>query len=457
MGISEQFAANVVKTGFNSLDELTVSRARWRVLDAVGCAIAGADAAGCKAMLTLVKQWGGAAESTVFVYGVKAPAHHAAMMNSLMTRSFDFEPVDAEGDNKSSPAHISGTTVPTALAMAEYQGASGKALITALVAGDDMVCRLGVASGFDFDLGWDNTGTINGFGATAVAGKLLGLDEKQFHNAFGIVLNSLAGTMDGVVDKSMSFKLPIALSARNGIFAAELARQGFAGVKDPFTGTSGFFKLYCRNADWRDIVKNLGNRFYADAIYKPYSACRMTHSSIDSALKIARGNVFKEADIKAVEVLVTPGVCKGFCSPPLTLGETPQIDAAFNISYTVACALLRKDVQPDHFTEAAIRHPEIQSLIKKISLIPSIPADKGMATEIHVTMKDGRTLKASTDFPTGHYLKTPLTGDEIKAKYRNNVAFSKTVPAKKADKALELILKLEELEDVRELTALLVK
>jgi 2-methylcitrate dehydratase PrpD len=457
MDISHQFAANVVKTGFSSFDELTISRARWRVLDAIGCLIAGADTAGCKAMLTLVKQWGGAPESTVLVLGVKAPAHHAAMMNSLMTRSFDFEPVDAEGENTSSPGHISGTTVPTALAMAEYQGAGGKALITALVLGDDIACRLGVASGFDFELGWDNTGTINGFGATAVAGKLLGLDEKQLHNAFGIVLNQLAGSMDGVYDKSMSFKLPIALSARNGIFAAEMAKEGFAGVKDPFTGAHGFFKLYCRNANTANLAKDLGKRFYGDTIHKPYSACRMTHSSIDSALKIAGSKDFNVADIKEIEILLTPGTFKGFCSKPLLHGETPQVEAAFSIPYTVACALLRRDVKPEYFTDAAINDSRIVELIAKIKLVSGIPADKGQKTEMNVKMKGGQTLTASTDFPRGHYVKTPLTAEEVKAKYRNNMAYSKTVSAKKAEKALALIEKLQDLKDVRELTELLVK
>jgi 2-methylcitrate dehydratase PrpD len=98
--------------------------------------------------------------------------------------------------------------------------------------------------------------------------------------------------MDGVMDKTMSFKLPIALSSRNGIFAAELAQQGYIGVKDPFLGRNGFFKLYCRNADTGDVLKDLGKRFYADTIIEPYSACRTTHSSIDSTLKLALGNGF---------------------------------------------------------------------------------------------------------------------------------------------------------------------
>ena len=457
MDISHQFTANVVKTGFQDLDESTIDRTKWRILDAVGCLIAGANAAGCQGMLNLVKQWGGSAESTVLVHGIKAPAHNAAMLNSLMTRSFDFEPVDAVGENTSSPAHISGTTVPTALAMAEFKAKSGQELITALALGDDIAARLGVASGFDFTLGWDNTGTINAFGATAIASKLLGLDEKQIHNAFGIVLNQLAGSMDGVYDKTMSFKLPIALSSRNAIFSAELAQQGFQGVKDPITGAHGFFANYCRNPNLQNLGKDLGKRFYADAIFKPYSACRATHSSIDSAMKIARMPEYHVENIKGIEIRLTPGAFKGFCGTPLGLGGTPQIDAAFNIRYTVACVLLRKAIKPEYFTNEALEDPEIKALIGKMNLVAGIPPEKGQRSEIDVKMKDGKVLSAFTDVPSGHIFKTPLTQDDLRAKYRANVIYSATVPVKKAEKALSIMEKLEDLKDVRELIVLLVK
>ena len=456
MNLSHQFAAHVIATGFDALDQATVSRARWRILDAVGCLIAGANAPGCPAMLALVKKWGGAPESTILAHGFKAPAVHAAMMNSLMTRSFDYEPVDAEGfDGKSSPAHISGTTVPTALAAAEKEAVSGRDLITALVLGDDIACRLGIASGFDFELGWDNTGTINAFAATAIAGKLSGLNESQLHHAFGIVLNQLAGSMDGVYDKSMSFKLPIALSARNGIFAAELAGEGFAGVKDPFLGPHGFFHNYCRDYTTENLTRDLGKRFFADAIIKPYSACRATHSSIDSALKIARSHQYEAADIEGIDVRVTPGTAKGFCGDELVFGETPQVDGAFSIRYTVACALLRRDVKPGYFTDAALHDPKIMELVRKMRLLPDILTEKAPATEIRVTLKDGRSFSAATDFPTGHIFKTPLSGDFIKDKFRQNVAG--IIAAEKAEKALEIILKLEDLQDIRGLTGLLVK
>jgi hypothetical protein len=107
--------------------------------------------------------------------------------------------------------------------------------------------------------------------------------------------------------------------------------------------------------------------------------------------------------------------------------------------------------------ESAVREPAVNALISKMSLVPSLPPEKGQATEIKVTMKGGEVWTSSTDFPKGHYIKTPNTADELKAKFRNNVAYSQTISAKKAEKALEIILKLEELKDVRELTGLLVK
>jgi 2-methylcitrate dehydratase PrpD len=179
--ISQQLAASAVKTDFNHLDKMTISRAWWRILDTIGCAIAGANAAGNREMLNLITKWAGSPESIALGYDFKIPAHNAAMINSLMARSFDFEPVKAEGERTHIAAHVSGTTVPTALAIAEKQGASGKDLITALVLGDDIACRLGIASGFDFTVGWDNTGTINAFGAALTFFlHLTGLPEEQW-------------------------------------------------------------------------------------------------------------------------------------------------------------------------------------------------------------------------------------------------------------------------------------
>jgi 2-methylcitrate dehydratase PrpD len=456
MNVSETLAANVINTRFEDLSPQNIERAKTRILDAVGCLIGGANAAGCVQLLNLVKQWGGAPEAHVLVHGVAAPAHNVAMLNSLMTRSYDFEPVEAEGENGTGPAHISGTTVPTALSMAERCSASGRELITALCLGDDLASRLSIASGFDFTLGWCNTGTINKFGAAAIAGKLLKLNQNQIHNSFGIVLNQLAGSMAGVWDKTMSFKLPIALACRDGIFAAELAQQGFKGVSDPFVGARGYFDLFTQNADRAKLTKDVGRRYYADCVIKPYPCCRANHSAIDTALKIAAQPGYRAEDILEIELNTAPAVLELFVGKPFTPGDTPQIDAAFSIRYTVANALLRKAVIPQHFTDAAIFDPAIAKLIGLMKLPGTLLPGGPVATEIKIKMKDGRVFAANSGVASGEIFKNPLMRDAILAKYRNNVEFSNTVSRTNAEKALAVIERLEDLKDVRELTALLI-
>jgi 2-methylcitrate dehydratase PrpD len=196
----EELSKNVLNTRFESLNEATLENAKSRIVDVLGCAIGGAKAAGNPALVELIKEWGGKKEATILAWGGKVPACHAAMVNSVMARSFDFEVVGAVVEGEWIGSHISGTTVPTALAMGEASGIGGKELITALLVGDNVAARIIASSGFNPNKAWDITGTINVFGATAVAGRLLGLNELQMRNAFGIVLNQLAGSMQNCWD-----------------------------------------------------------------------------------------------------------------------------------------------------------------------------------------------------------------------------------------------------------------
>jgi 2-methylcitrate dehydratase PrpD len=372
-------------------------------------------------------------------------------------RNFDFEPVEAEGENTTSPAHVSGTTVPTALTVADSRGSSGKELLIALCLGDDVACRLQVASGFDFDAGFDNTGTVNKFGAVTIAGRLMGLNEKQIFDAYGIVLDQIAGTMGGVWDKTTCFKLPIALSARDGIFAAELAASGFHGIKDPITGKQGFLAVYCKNHKTESITKDLGHKFYADCNIKPYPCCRGNHTAIDTALKIVAQPGYNADNIVEIELNTSPMVPKLFVGMPWIIGETPQIDAAFSIRYTVADALLRKSVVPEHFSDEAVRDPRITNLVDRMKLPATLAPNGPVAIEIKIKMKDGKVYSAQNGPTKGDIKKNPLTHDEILAKYRHNVAYSNTILKANSEKVIEMVSNLETLKDVRQLSALLIK
>jgi 2-methylcitrate dehydratase PrpD len=447
---------NVLETHFENFDPATVEHAKNRMIDVVGCLIGGANGPGNLPLIKLIKDWGGKEEATILIQGGKAPTCNVAMLNSIMARSYDFEPVDVLVDNTIIPAHISGTTVMTAIAMGELQGINGKELMTALLVGDDVTARVLAASGFDFGLGWETTGMVNAFGAAAIAGRLIGLNRIHMRDAFGIVLNQMAGSFQNIWDGTTAFKLLQGLSARNGIFSAQLAKSGWTGPEDALLGKFGYYHLYtegCRNL--QILTKDLGKKYYSDVTFKPYPCCRTTHPAIDCALTLIHKNSFDPQNIKEVILRVPRGALESFCGQPFKIGRFPHGNANFSYYYTVANALLRKSVKPEHFSDESIADPQIKALIGKMTL-GELSGASFQSAELKIIMNDGRQFSEFTDAPKGHSVRNPMSKDEIIAKFWTNVEFSQTVTQKNADRLLTLLGNLEELDQVDSIVELLV-
>jgi 2-methylcitrate dehydratase PrpD len=222
----ELMLENALATRFENFDKDTLETTKYRIIDTLGCLIGGATDAGNPELVKLIKEDGGKKEATILIYGGRAPVAAAALVNCIMARSFDFGPVSPLVEGVSWPGHISETTVPTALTLAEVADASGRDMITALLVGDDIAARILAGSGFGFSLGWDGVGTVNTFGVTAMAGRLLGLNKIQLRHAFGIALNQMGTTFQSFWDGTTAFKLPQGLAARGGITSVQLAGQG---------------------------------------------------------------------------------------------------------------------------------------------------------------------------------------------------------------------------------------
>ena len=456
--VTEEWAKHIVKTCFEHFDPETVEQAKNRIIDTVGCTIGGANASGNSVLLHLIKGWGGKKEATVLAHGLKAPAHNAAWLNSIMTRSFDFGIVIPYIVDTMVPAHVSESTVPAAITAAEWKHASGKELITALILGEDIAIRVSAASNYTPGVGWDSPGIVNKFGTVAIAAKLMGLNERQIINAFGTILDQLAGSFQSINDGAHSFKLGQGLAARDGIIAAEMAEKGWVGVKDPLQGKYGYFSLYCKGSSPEILTDKLGKEFYGDrCTYKPYPGCGWTHPTIDCALELANEQGIDAEKIKEITINVAPMHLDSPLNQPFVLGDFPQGNACFSYRYAVANTLIRKSSRPEHYTEEYIRDPEVGALARKGHVISTMtPANRVDAAEVRVKLKDGREFSARVKAPKGNPLFRPLTVDEIIEKFKNNVSFSKTVSKQNAEKALDMIYHLEKVEDTGDLVALLV-
>lgn len=453
----EELAANILDTRFENLDHAIIENAKYRIIDVLGCVIAGVKADGNKALVDLVADWGGKKEASILVHGIKVPVLNAAMVNSILARSFDYEALVPQINGVDIPAHISGTTVTTAMTLGEMKEITGKELIAALLAGEDMAIRVLAAEDWWFDGGWDNTGTVNMIGATAIAGRLLGLDKRQMRYAFGIVLSQIAGSFQNIWDGCTAFKLMQGLSSRNGIFSAQLAKVGWTGPEDMLLSRFGYYTLYTKGCSKPEfLTQDLGKKYYYESQFKPYPSCRATHPVIDCAIALVNKHNIKAENIEKVIVyLVKRHLQDVFTAQPFRIGEWPHGNAAFSNTYTVANALIRGSSKPEHFSEEAIRDPRVTALIDKITMA-EMPGTEVLSARVEVTMKDGQIFSEFSDSPKGDPVRNPMSKDEIKDKFRANVEFSKTVSSNNAEKALKLLDNLEELDNVNKIAKLLI-
>ena len=444
----EKIAANVVETKFEDIDNVTLDKTKYRIIDTLGCLIGGSTDVGNPELVNLFRDTGGKEEATILIHGGKVPVGNAAFANSVMARSFDFEPVSPLVDGFSCPGHISGTTVPSALTMAEAVNVDGKQMITSLLVGDDMASRILAGSGFGFSLGWDGVGTVNAFGTAATAGRLLGLNQRQVRHAFGIVLNMLGTTFQTIWDATTSFKLCQGLAARAGIFSAQLAKAGWTGPEDALLSQFGYYKMFtegCQRPEF--LTGKLGEAYYADSTIKPYPCCRIPHAAIDGALELINKYSIKTEDIREVNLELAQGGIDHKCGDPFTIGDFPHGNAAFSYEYVIATAFLHGCVKPEHFTEKAIRDSRISDFIPKIKLTAADDV-RFEAARVNVILNDGKILTKSQEYAKGDPQHNPMSQDDIISKFWTNVEFPGKISKQKASNLLDTLLNLDKLDSV---------
>jgi len=454
----EAISSNIVDTRFESFDNITLDLAKKRVIDVLGCVIGGVNAPGNNALLELVRKWGGREESTILIHGGRAPAQNVAMLNTIMARSYDFEVMSYAIDGKVLASHHAATLVPTALALGEAAGASGREILTAMLVGDDVAARVQAASTeHPIRLGWDGCATLSHLGAAATAGRLLGLDRHQMRHAFGIVLNLIAGAIQSLWDGATTFKLGQGTAARNGIFAAELAKAGWTGVIDALQSRFGYFFLYAKGCSDADILtRDLGKKYFGEAYFKPYPCGMPNHIAINCALELVRKHDISAEDIAEITITVPPGALNSsYYAKPFILREFPHGDAIFSYPYTVATTLLSRSCGLENFTEEAILDPRVNALTAITKMNEPTGTVGTMGITVSLNMKNGQEYSESGTL-NRDWAEKPTPMQQVTNKFWHQVDFSQTVSRENAGNLLELLQNLEEVDNVSRIAELLV-
>jgi len=337
--------------------------ARHCLLDFLGTALAGAREPLTDILVEQIVRGEGAAEAGLIGRRERATRRTAALVNGAAGHALDFDDT-----HTTMSGHPSVPVMPALLALGETDGADGRTLLAALVAGIELECRLGALLGLGhYAAGFHATGTVGTFGAAAACAHLLGLDEQGWLNALGLAGTQAAGLKSGF--GTMAKPLHAGRAASAGLLSALLARGGFTAQPAILEVAQGFAATHAGAEPSVATLERYAGRFLIrETLFKYHAACYLTHAAIEAAAQLRERRGFDLAKISGIEVHVSPtllGVCN--IESPAT-----GLEGKFSLRATTALALLGEDTNDlATFSDAKMVEPRLTAVRDVVRVIPT--------------------------------------------------------------------------------------
>jgi 2-methylcitrate dehydratase PrpD len=457
--IAQALAAFVHNLEFDAIPAAVRERAAYLMLDATGIALASTRWDFAHKSLSAVQGLagsGGGRKCTVLGMPARLPLRDAVLLNGILVHGLDYDDTHVPG-----VIHATASAFPCALGVGEHLGLSGRAVLTAYVAGIETGARLGaVAKGAFHQIGFHPTGLIGAYACALLAGRLLGATPAQLHMAQGITLSTGAGSLEFLEDGSWSKRLHPGWAGVAGITGAALARQGFVGPQRPYEGRFGLFPSHlgplAEGCDYALATAGLGETWELEQVaVKPFPICHFAHGCADAALALRREHGLRPEDIAEVRALVPREVIKTICEPVANkLRPVSDYDAKFSLPFIVAACLVRGRFGLAELEADALHDETILALAAKVryEADPASPFPRAYSGELVLTTRDGRELRQREHINRGA-AERPLANAEIEAKFLDNA--QRAVSRERAGRIRDALLGLPDVADVREMAAVL--
>lgn len=443
---SRTLADYVAGLEYASLPLEVVKMAKALVIDTIGVVFPATKRPVGKMIIELVNELGGKPEASVVGSNMKTSPVNAALANGTMAHDMELDEV-----HEPSSTHAAAVIIPAALAMAEAAKTDGKALITATVAGYDIIGRLGRAMRYDWqmDRGFHPSCTLGSVAAAAACAKVLNLNSDQTLNAIALGGCQAGGLMAILTETEHHSKsLQIGLPARNGVTAALLARKGYLGPPDILTGRYNLCEATSIQQDWPKLTEALGQRYeILYACLKVHASCRWTHAPLDAFLAIMKLHSLKAEDIQAIDIKVPESFVN-------VINDNELL--THNVQWVTSVVAHHGAIYRNHYSSQTANDPRIMELKKRVTFggDPELQKlyPKKSAAIVTVRTKDGRTLQKQIDDAKGTP-DNPFTDQELKEKFTGLVR--SVITLEKTDKLWRELIALEDLPNVARLGPML--
>lgn len=340
-------------------------RTRLVLLDTVGVCLRGSqtaavsEAAAGTAGLSAGRPAGGRG-GTVVATGNRRPPAAAALLNAAGGTTLELD----EGNQRS--GHPGIHTVPPAVAVAEHEGATGRELLTAVVAGYEVGARVGdlvrpLADGLHPHGAWAPVA-----GAVAT-GTLLGFDAERLAEAIRIAANPFVATHWAAALEGATVRdFYPGVSGAHGVLAAGLARGGVTGVERAITRC--LLPYVAADPVPDDLVAStfasLGERHYVlDGYFKVHAACRYTHAPVEALAAIERTHGVDPATVDRITVRTFERGARLDDPEPANV-----LAAKFSTPYVLAARAVLGRSDAAAFAPDLVSDPAIRDLAGRVNL-----------------------------------------------------------------------------------------
>jgi 2-methylcitrate dehydratase PrpD len=432
---ADRLAAYAAGLDYAELPAPIVAAAKTCLIDAVACAIFGADLPWSRAIAGTIEASRTVGSCAVPGFDRRLDPRQAALALGAFAHAFELDSLRKPGAG----AHPGATVALPAFAMAQAERRSGRDLVAAIVAGCEVSFRIGAATLHTPELeGFHAPGIVGPFGAAAASGKMLALSPEQFAYAFGIAGSCTGGLLAFARSGQggMVKRLHLGRAAESGVLAAQLASRGYDGPRTIFEGEFGVLASFCSNSDPARLTARLGTFFETGLLcIKPY-ACHVTaQAPIELMRALMAEHRFAAADIAAIEVAASEKVASHHAEQrpaDVMLGQ-------YSVPFSLAVAAFRDPANPDSFANDAVHDAAILDLAARIRIVPG---ESGWGAGLAVALRDGRkvsgTIKSFRGCP-----ETPMSLEDIAAKFRRLTQGKPGV-----DALLDALLDIENVDDV---------
>lgn len=453
--ITEELVAYALSCSYETLSRKAIAVQKHCVNDIMACMLA---ATTLDEASRAVAEYAGSVPGncTMFTSDRRTNVENAALANGALTHAIDFD------DSHDALVHPSAVVFPAALAMAEHLGnVDGKRFLTALVIGTDVSCRLAMGPNEDLlKYGWNAPPLMEAMGALFGVGRLAGLTHDEMFDAIAMLMTQFTCSAEAMMSKGSVIRtIREGFAAQAVIRSVLMARCGIhTRFETPLEGKYGFYNMYARdNYDPDRIVKELGERFETENItFKPWPSCKHTHTSIQALMDVMSAEKLTADEIEQVHLSVfeasamTLEPFESKCRP-----ESASI-AKSSMPFVLGSIMAYGSIDIGSFREKRLNDPAIYKNARKVSyeLNPALTKAQNQWVDVTVTTKKGvftRHLESSMG-GTGY----PLTEEQVREKFFSCCRlYRKPMSDKRIGALLDMIEHIEELEDVKKLTALI--